>query len=330
MTATTVARLSKTSGPLPARGTMGVAANTLLLKGTIAVKDTNGYANVPAAGRNAVGVLASTYDNRTTSRYSAGGAAEIDAEIDFGEFEFTYSGTAPKMGEVLFVIDNQTVGVDSSGGTRGVAGFCVHPADTTASTVRLYMGPHVSGAYSDVSSTASVASAASTKTNNLAIVEIPIGLGNFRLSTGAAVAAFSNGTTDGFTLVDSEAFGIRWNDDVFTAFWADVRLPTDLDTGSAVELHMLLSKIGATDTTAVVTVSCFRNRPGAAHDAGSDLGGNTSAITTGTKVVVDKSVTLTTTAAGDNLSFSLVPSAALDDDDLVLLACWIKCTRTGA
>jgi hypothetical protein len=93
---------------------------------------------------------------------------------------------------------------------------------------------------------------------------------------------------------------------------------------------MLLSKIGSTDTTAVVTVSCFRNRPGALHDAGSDLGGNTSAISSATKTVVDKSVTLSNTAAGDNLSFSLVPSAALDDDDLVLLACWIKCTRTGA
>ncbi len=330
MTATTVARLPKTSGILPAKGTMGIAANTLLLKGTLAVKDTNGYANVPAAGRNAVGVLASTYDNRTTSRYSSGAAAEINAEIDFGEFEFPYSGTAPKMGEVLFVIDNQTVGVDSSGGTRGTAGYCVNPPDTTAGTVRLYIGPHVSSAYADVSAVSSVATAASTKTNNLAVVEIPIGLGNFRKADGTAVAAFANGTVDGFALVDSEAFGIRWNDDVFTAFWADVRLPTDLDTGSAVELHFLVSKIGSTDTTAVLTVSAFRNRAGVTHDAGSDLGGNTTAISSATKTPVDKSVALATTAAGDNISFSVVPSAALDDDDLVLLACWLKCTRTGA
>lgn len=330
MTATSNPRLPKTSGVLPAKGTMGVAADVLILKGTLVSIDGSGNADVITNGQDIAGVAASTYDNRTTSRYSDGTAGAIDAEVDFGEFEFPYTGTAPKMGETLFAVDNQTVSVDSNGGVRGVAGFCVAPADTTAGTVRLYIGPHVSGAYADVAATGAIATAASTKVDNLAVVEIPIPLGSFRKADGSAVAAFSNGVADGFNLTDSEAFGIRWNDDVFTAFWADVRLPTDLDTGSAVELHFLVSKIGSTDTTAVLTVSCFRNRPGALHDAGADLGGNTAAISEATKTVADKSVTLANTAAGDNLSFSVVPSAALDDDDLLLLACWLKCTRTGA
>lgn len=326
MTATTIARnATKSYGALPYKLTMSIAGSINLLKGTIVTADANGRADVPTAGQDAMGIACADYVNATGSNDA------FDVEVDTGVFSLGVTGTAPKgIGEVLFVVDNQTVSLDSSGGTRGVAGYCVGVDDD--GQARVLMGPQFSAAYADVSATDTIANAASAKVDNLAVVEMPVPLGSFRKADGSAVAAFANGSADGFNLTDSEAFGIRWNDDIFTAFWADIRVPSDLDETAAVELHFLVSKIGSTDTTAVLTVSCFRNRPGGLHDAGSDLGGNTSAINSATKTVVDKSVTLTASgvAAGDNLSFSVVPSAALDDDDLLLLACYLKYTRTGA
>lgn len=332
MTATSTQRSTPSSGVVPARASVPIAANTLCLQGTIAVADANGRAANVGAGLNAIGVYSHTYDNRTTSRSSSGAAGEINAEIEFGEFELPYTGTAPEMGQVLFNVDNQTVSVDSSGGTRGVAGFAVQPADTDASTVRLYIGPHVSGAYADVAAVDSKADEALADTALLAAVEIPVPLGSFCLAAGTPLPAFGDGTATGFNLADSEGFGIRFNpsiDVALAAIWASVKLPDDIDDTAPIAVHFRAARIGALDTTVVLTCTAFRNRAGVAYDAGNNLSsGSTAAIAGATKVAADGSVTLTGAEAGDNLSISVVPSAALDADDLLLLACWITASRT--
>lgn len=331
MTATTLPRNTPSSGVVPARASVPIAADTLCLQGTIAVADANGRAANVANGLNAIGIYSHTYDNRTTSRVSSGAAGEISAEVEFGEFELPYTGTAPEMGQVLFNVDNQTVSVDSNGGLRGVCGFAVQPADTDASTVRVFIAPHASGAYADVAATDAKADEALADTALLAVTEIPVPLGSFMLAAGTPLPAFSDGVATGFNLADSEAVGIRFNpsgDVALAAIWASAKLPDDVDDTAPIEVHFLAARIGTLDTTLVLTVTAFRNRAGVAYDAGADLSsGNTGAIAGATKVAADVSVTLTGAEAGDNLSISVVPSAALDADDLLILACWISCTR---
>lgn len=329
MTATTAERIAtKFGGLVPGRGTFGVAANTLLLKKTIVTADVDGRAAVPANGQDALGVSKSTFDNRTVG--PTGGAADaIDAEVEYGVFTFLYTGTAPEPGQVLFVVDNQTVSIDSNGGLRGVAGFCTEPPRD--GQVALWMGPHVSGEIQIGAAVSAVADASAAAVELLEVVEIPVPLGSFCLAAGTPLPAFGDGTATGFSLADSEALGIRFNpsgDVALAPIWASAKLPADLDTGAAVTLHVVAARIGSSDTTVVITPHVFGNTVGVAYDAGADLvSGNTGAIAGATKVVADVTKAITGATAGQNLSISLQPSAALDADDLLILAVYITCTR---
>lgn len=301
MTATTVERLPKFAGQFPAHGTYPAAANTLILKGTFVARDSAGRASIPAAGCPIVGVAEATFLNRTTDA-SGGAAGAIDVEVSYGVYGFLVTGTTPIPGQVVYAADNQTVTLDPSS-SKGVAGVVTEVRDSLA---YVYVSPVQSATFSPL------------------VVDVP--LGSFRLASGAAVPAFANGSADGFNLADSEALGIRINDDSTTVFWASVRLPESLPTGAAVQLHVLASRIGALDVTASLTPTVFPNREGVAYDAGSSLvTGDFAAITGATKVVQELSKTITGALAGDVLSISLVATAALDDDDAVIHGVWITC-----
>lgn len=320
MTATTVERLSKFKGMLPGKGTYPQAASTTLLKGTIVTGDSSGRADVPTAGQDALGVAAATYVEST----GVNGAQDV--EVEYGVFGFPITGTPPLgLGEVMFVVDNQTISQDSSGGTRGVAGFC---SEYRGGLAYILMSPVFAAAYADAAAAEAVADAADAKADDLAVIEIPVNLGAFRLASGAAIPAFSDGVADGFELTGNEALSLRINDASTTVFWAAVKLPDDLDTGAAVKVHFLASRVGASDTTAAITVTAFIADAGAAYDASSDLSsGNTGAIAGATKVSSDVSATITGATAGSVLSFSAKATAALDADDMLIHGCWIECTR---
>lgn len=329
MTATTAERIAtKFGGLVPGKGTFGVAADTLLLKGTIVTADADGLADVPTAGQDALGVAKASFDNRTSAA-SGGAASALEAEVEYGVFTFLYSGTAPEPGQVLFVVDNQTVSVDSSGGTRGIAGFCTEPPRD--GQVALWMGPHVSGEIQVGAAVAAIADKAAADDLLLSAHEVIVPLGSFSLAAGTPLPAFADGTATGFNLADSEAFGIRINpsgDVALAPIWASCKLPDDLDAAQAVTLHVRAARIGSSDTTVVLTPHVFGNTVGVAYDAGADLvSGNTGAIAGATKVVADVTKTITGATAGQNLSISLVPSSALDADDLLILAVYIACHR---
>lgn len=130
------------AGPVPAKGTLGCAANIRIPGGTIVTVDSDGRADVPTAGQNAVGIALATFDNRTTA--PEGGAADaINVEVLYGVFELNYTGTAPKQGETLYVVDNVTVSTDSSSATRGIAGQCT--AQHTTGKCDVWVGPYVLG-----------------------------------------------------------------------------------------------------------------------------------------------------------------------------------------
>jgi hypothetical protein len=308
MADTTTERLPRYTGEIPHKGTAPIAANTLLYKGQIVCQDADGRAAVPGAGRNAMGVCAATYNNRTGAP-SGGAAGAVDAEIEYGVQGFAYTGTAPKRGQVVYVVDNQTVSLDATG-SRGVAGIC---SETKSGTFEdgfcyVFMGP--------------LAIAMALSAQGALSIDLP--LGGFRISTGAALPASSAGVV-GYSLVDSEGFGIRFHDTITTAIVNAARLPESLPAGATVTLHALVSRIGATDPDATITPLVYANREGVAYDAGASLvTGDLPAISGATKVVQEVTLPIVGAAAGDVLTVSLAASATLDTDDLLLHAVWIS------
>lgn len=306
MTASSFERNTEFTGTAPGRGTFPIAAATTLLKGTIAVLDSSNDANVPANGRDAVGKLSATYLN-------PGSAGDVDAEVEYGVFGWGYTGTTPVPEEIVYVVDNQTVSIDSNGGLRGIAGVV---SEVKNGQAYVWMGPHVI--------------ALARPALRVAALRLRMPMGACRLSTGAAIPAFTNNSADGFALVDSEAFALRINNGSTTQFWGDVSLPANLDTNQPVTLHFLVSRVGAADASAGITPHVFRNRPGALHDAGSDLvSGDTTFATQTTKQVSDISITITGAAASDNLSIGFQTNAALATDDFLILDSWVSCFSTA-
>lgn len=312
MADTTTERLPRYTGQIPHKGTAPMAANTLLFKGQIVTQDSAGRAAVPGPGQNAIGVSAATYNNRTGA--PSGGAADaIDAEIEYGVQGFAYTGTAPRKGQVVYVVDNQTVSVDPTG-SRGVAGIC---SETKSGALEdglcyVFMGP--------------LAIAMAQSLQGSFSIDVP--LGGFRLASGAAIPAYVDGT-NGFELADSEALCYRLNDDVTTVIWSQVRLPESLPAGAVLTLHILASRVGAADAaTAAITPSVFANREGVAHNAGSALTTGNFALLAGATTVIGeytKAIDQNGGAqAGDVLSVSLAAAAGLDDDDARIHAVWIS------
>jgi len=339
MTATTHSRMTEFAGLVPARGSEPIAANTLILRHTMVALDGDGNAIQSYTGAdnthdfNAIGMAASTVDNRTTA--PSGGAAGAETiDIEYGVFGWAFTGTAPKSGGVVFAVDNQTVSLDSDSGKRGIAGYCSRCTDTVCYTL---MGPTIVGqivlaasvAADVVTAQAAVDALEVDALSTKAVIDIP--LTSFRVAaSGAAVAAFSNGVSDGFALVDSEAFGLRFNDDTTAQLATSVYLPADLDDTADVVLHFLGFRVGAANATAALTVKAFAQTVGAAHTATSDVGGDTSTFAAATTVVSEETLTIAAAnvpASPANLTLTIVPNAALADDDLVITAAWLEYTR---
>ena len=169
---------------------------------------------------------------------------------------------------------------------------------------------------------------------SLVTAEKEIPLGTLRLSTGAAIAAFADNTTDGFEFVDSECLGIRWNDSGSSRITVagQVDIPADADDTAAVVLHAKGFRVGSADAAMVLTVTAFAQPTGAEYDADADAGGSSTAFDGATKVVTDETLTFAAGVlpAGAGVSFSLVPDAALDGDDFVLTGLRLTYTRSLA
>ena len=330
MAATTTFRLTEFAGLKPTKGTLEQAANTLIIGGTIVTVDADGRADVVTPGQNAVGVALADSDNRTTAP-EGGAAGAVKCQVQYGVFGFDFVGAAPAPGDVVYVVDNQTVSTDSDSGTRGSAGYC---SETIGSTCYVEFGPTVAGQIVIAATEAAQLDTAQADIDNLqtdvAMGRIDIPLGSARLAVGTAPGAFDDGKADGFVV--TEGIMYRWNVSSTTPIWFDVALPPELDDAAAVEVHALCSREGADDETVVLTVGAYFQTAGAAYDADENAGGaSTPAIAGATKVITE---TVATIAAGDvpagpcKLSISLVPSVALDTDDLNLHALWIEHART--
>lgn len=337
MSSSTVMRPTEAGPPVPAMGTYPCAANKLVPKGCIVQVNASGEALSPgsadASGFMAVGVSNATYDNRTGSE--AGGlAGDLDVEVCFGVYGFDYTGT-PHPGDTMYVVDNRTVSDDSDSGQRGVAGVCVEVRDSDDQCF-VWMGPHVASLWSDDSALGTAVTNAEADIDALEAdalttqYVIPVPLNTFYVySDGTAVLPFVANTTDGRDPT-AESGGLRWNDDSTVKFAASVLMPNDLNDAAAVVVHALGYRVGAADATAAITVGAFFRTVGAAFNADADAGGDTTAFAAATTVVSESTLSI---AAGDvpaspsSLLLTLVPTVALDDDDLVILEVWLEVTR---
>jgi hypothetical protein len=335
MTAATTSRLFESSAPVPSMGTFPSAANQLFLRATMVSRNATGFAVVPTDGDGfpVMGVTRAVVDNRTGSPEHGGAAGAVDIELDYGVFGMEILGTTPLPNQVVYAVDNQTVSTDSDTGARGIAGVCVEVRDGLCYT---YISPLASGLYADGDALASdvtdlqtdVAALQADALTAQAVVSIPIT--SFRIySSGAALPAFSDGVNDGIDPT-AESLGYKFNVASTAAIAASVLMPNDLDDTEDVIVHVLGFRVGSSDTTAALTVGAFFRTDGAAFSADANAGGDTTAFAAATTVVSEETLSI---AAGDvpaspsSLLLTLVPTAALDADDLVILEVWIEYTR---
>lgn len=342
MAAFTSTRLTPTAGLTPSKGTYGIAANTLCLKGAIAVVNSDGnvYMGIDDnAACPAVGIFASEYDNRTTAP-SGGGAAAIDAEIEFGVFGLRYTGTAPKAGQVVFVVDNQTVSIDSDSGTRGIGGYVTELRDGLA---WVKMDPTVAGQIVIAAAEAADLDTAQTDIDALqadalsANAVIPVPLTSFLDADCDPLAKFvsADNPTLGFNLADSEAVCLRWNNHATPGTaTCQVGLPPDLDDTAPITIEFLASKSGATvgDAT-TLTLAAYLIAAGNLHDADTAVAATTGALV-GNATAKTTAVLTATIAHGDvpanarSMTFTVTPTAGtLGTDDLLIHDVLVRYTR---
>jgi hypothetical protein len=327
------------AGVVPARGSYPIKANVWIKKGGMVALDSAGRAmpaGLAAGGSvECVGKSSAEYDNRTGSEMG-GAAGATNVEVEFGVFAWDNSADADLIGiddlGVVYVVDDQTVALTNGTDTRIIAGLAT---EVRNGQVYVWMGPHVFGMIVIAASEASQLDTAQTEIDALqadalsAQAVIPVPLGDFVVvSTGAQLVAFNDGVADGFDWIEGLAY--RFNVASTAAIGVTVPMPPDLDDAEDVVIHILASRVGSSDTTAVITTTAFFQTVGAAYDADVNAGGNTGAIAGATTVVSEVTRTIAAAdvpAAPAALSFTLVPSAALDADDLRVHAVWLEYTR---
>lgn len=163
---------------------------------------------------------------------------------------------------------------------------------------------------------------------------LPIQLASFTDADGDPLAKFSAGTSTvpGFTLANSKAFGIRWNDSATPdEILTSVVMPQDLDDTADVVLHVMASKTGATVGDAVTfTCTAFFQIVGALHDADANCGGVSSAMTGNATAKTSQEVTLTIAAADVPaapcvLTLTIQPTdGTLGTDDVIVSGVWLE------
>lgn len=324
---------SDNASPVVLRCALPAAANELIRKGCIVCRDSDGRAVEGANGEGlpAMGWAEAVCDNRTTAP-EGGGAGAINCEIACGQRAWGYNGTKPKVGQVVFVYDNCTVTLDSNGGANGLCGYV---SDVVGSQIFVLMGPTVVGQIVIAAAEAADLDQAQTDIAALqadaltAQAFIPVPLGAWT-NAGAPLVAFSDGVADGIEFTGSKVRAFRWNPTPTAKLVTTVAMPADLDDTAPVVLHALACRVGAADTTTVLTVEAFFQTAGADYDADADCGGNTAALAAATKVVTEYTRSIDAADVPAHpcaLTLSLKPSAALDADDCLVIATWLEYTR---
>ncbi len=344
-------RLTKFAGVVPARGTFPIKANVQIFKGAMIALDSAGRAMpaglVAAGALAAVGKASASYDNRTGSELG-GSADACNVEVEYGVFAWasaTGGGddiAADDVGKVCYMKDDQTVALTNGSDTRGIAGFIT---EVRGSDVYVYMGPHVAGMIVIAASEASQLDTAQTDIDALEVdaatanASFYVPLTSFLDPDGDPLAKYSAGNTGvpGFTLADSEALCLRWNNypgNAGVTVVTQVGLPADLDDAAAIVLEFLCSKSGATAGDATkITYAAYILSEGDLHDADTVVTGDTAALV-GDAAAKTTDVLSATIGASDvpvgarSMTLQIFPkSGTIETDDFMLHAVRVKYTR---
>lgn len=293
--------------------------------GTVAIEKGHMVAQLAADGTIVAAGTALSGPCIGVAQHSAAIGASIIIETN-GVYVFE-NGTAGDActaatlhGYTVYCFNSYTVYDNSAGGTLFSAGQ--------------YMGLNADGKVK-VKITPGFIAAADTDINLLqasgisAAAAMPVGILGARLVGGTVLPAWVDdgaASSPGIIVVNSKAFGIRWNNHgTPTAVWTQFVMPDDIDTAANATLEFLVSKIGATVGDAVkITASAFNNVATALHDADADFGGDSSALVGNatSKTITKLTLSLTAAnlaAAGSVVSLSVKPKdGTLGTDDAIL------------
>lgn len=288
MTAATNSRLSSGT-TTPSHATLPIASNTILWSKTIVCINAAGEAVNPADGDavEAVGIAKQTFDNRTGAL-----TPPTNAEIALGAWGgFVIDGTVPLNGQMLYVVDNQTVSIDSLGGTRGKAGPCSKVSNGQAFVV---FSPGAGGARGD----------------------------GYIATTIGMAPAWGDGTANGFDPVKF-AYGLNPATDDEPLLMS-ISLPGDLDPGfdMTVTVRASISSI-ATDNDVTVLMM-------ARIDGGTDLAPINAAVLSVAAQNIDFTIPKASISAGAKALYLEIDCAGtLDTADAYIFAVDIKYTKTS-
>lgn len=281
--------------------------------GMICRRSADGYAVV--AGTAGTGRVLGVAKADTATCTTSG---DTNANLLTGQFVRPVHGSRPPVladiGKAVYASDDQTISNDAADGP--IAGVLTGFEDTTGDAIFLIEPGDAASA-------------------GLGSVEIPFTAGI--LAAGTPMAAFADNASSnpGVTLVDSEAMGIRWNNNASqAAVWTRFIMPRDIDTSKDAKIVIKASKTGATVGDAVTfTLTIFNQAVGALHDADANYGGATSAMTGDATAKTVQEVTRTLTAAdlglaGAPVSISFKPTdGTLGTDDVVMLSMELQYRR---
>jgi hypothetical protein len=317
MTAMTVERKIDQLGKLLTGGQAGVAANAeTILEHALVRATADGYL-VKVGDSTVEGVGPVLGVGRFTV---AGGATDgaVSLEYYHGVFRRPNDTTSPvtwaSLGKTVYAKDDQTITADPSYPVAGTMwGFYQEQGQSDQVII-------------EISSTAALLSAAKAGASQ------PIPLNAWYLPTGDPLAAFADGAspTPGLSLNDSEAAGIRWNDDATPGqIVTSIPIPGDLDPTKVSYVVLSAAKVGATAADVpTFTAEVFEHPVGSAYDAGDDLGSATNAMADeATKTVQVLAAAIAADSFSDpsantmTATITLQPEAGkLTTDDLVMLS----------
>jgi hypothetical protein len=139
-------------------------------------------------------------------------------------------------------------------------------------------------------------------------------------------------TVPGVYVTNDKAGGVKWNDNAAPGvFWTWFPIPMDLDPEADVILHIIASKVGATLGDAVTfLVAAYEQAVGALHDADTNLGGTSSAMTGDATSKTVQHVTLTLGLANihtgpETITMSIKPTTGtLGTDDVIIHGAYLQ------
>jgi hypothetical protein len=189
---------SKYAGRHNKHGSLPCLANTKYPRGTMVARDGDGRAARPGAGLHIHGISEGDFDNTATGPAGVAGANDaFNVELAIGVATVDYSGTAPKAGQKVYAVDNHTVSLDSSSGTRGIAGVCTETG--SGGKVEVYIDPVMNGALAE-----GTASAVLAKSLTLGHADLNDADGSQSFNIGTALPA--GAVVLGCTATVTEAF----------------------------------------------------------------------------------------------------------------------------